>query len=218
MVDSKGTGTRDTPHGHESREVLQGLLKLLEQIIKRQRIALSFVAGGMFLYFATPASGTIITGIPFILVGESIRTWASGFIKKEQELAQGGPYAFTRNPLYLGNFLIGIGFSIMAGNIVLIAIFLIIFTIIYSVTIKNEEKKLFDKFGGVFRTYRDRVPVFFPWVSLTSSSPFRQRGMSGSASYFDWRLFLRHREHHTWLGIVGCLIIFLVKLLYFSTK
>lgn len=218
MVDSKETGTRDTPHGHELREVLQSLLKLLQQIIKNNRIALSFVAGGLFLYFATPASATILIGIPFILVGEAIRTWASGFIKKDKELAQEGPYALTRNPLYLGNFLIGLGFSTMAGNIVLIATFLIIFTLIYSVTIKNEEKRLFDEFGDVFRAYKDRVPVFFPRLSLKSSSPFRQRDVSGSVSYFDWQLFLRHREHHTWLGIIGCLIIFFVKLLYFSTK
>ncbi len=223
MIDNKGTGTRDTSHGHEFREVLQGLLKLLEHIIKRQRITLSFVAGGLFLYLATPASATILTGAPFILIGEAIRTCASGFIKKDKELAQEGPYALTRNPLYLGNFLIGFGFSIMAGNLALVVIFLIIFLLMYQVTIKNEEEKLFNKFGDSFLEYKRRVPAFFPvpsfiksllFPSLQKSDKERFERSTNFSLNMDWHLVIQHKEHHTWLGIAGCMIVFIVKTLY----
>src|SRR3990170_6376852 len=105
-------------------------LDFLRRIIGRNRIILSIIIGSIFLYLATPTRTTILTGVPFILLGETIRTWASGFIKKDKELAQGGPYALTRNPLYLGNFLIGVGFSIMANNLLLLFLFLKTFTII----------------------------------------------------------------------------------------
>lgn len=199
--------------------MLQVSLKLLQQIIKSNRIALSFIAGGLFLYFATPTLTTLLSGVPVMLLGELIRTWASGFIKKDEALAQEGPYALSRNPLYLGNFFIGLGFSIMAGNLMLLVFFLIIFTLIYNVTIRNEEEKLIDKFGDIFLEYKRRVPVFFPipaFLKSPLSPPLKRRFEGGFA--LDWRLIIQHREHHTWLGIVGCIIIFIVKLTYFNVK
>src|SRR3990172_10584559 len=133
----------------------------LQRMIVHNRIILSIIIGSIFLYLATPTRTAILTGIPFILLGETVRTWASGFIKKNRELAQGGPYALTRNPLYLGNFLIGAGFSIMANNLLLLFLFLKIFTLVYIIIIKNEEKSLLEKFGDTYLTYKNKVPVFF---------------------------------------------------------
>ncbi|MBI5096501.1 MAG: isoprenylcysteine carboxylmethyltransferase family protein [Nitrospirae bacterium] len=133
-----------------------------------------------------------------------IRTWASGFIKKDKELAQEGPYALTRNPLYLGNFLIGLGFSIMACIPILLTLFLLAFSLIYIFTIRNEEKSLSAKFGDTYSAYKSRVPVFFPLRIIPDQRDFSLN--------FDWQLIWKHREHHTWLGIFGCLIIFILKL------
>lgn len=188
-----------------SLQVQRSFLEFLKFIIGRNRILLSFLAGLSFLYFATPTPASILVGVPFVLIGEIIRTWASGFIKKGTELAQEGPYSFTRNPLYLGNFFIGLGFSLMTGNFYLLALFLTVFCLLYTVTIKNEEKRLLRKFGETFLVYKRSVPVFFPRLSFPR---FAMRD-------FDWRLVRRHREHHTWLGIAGCLILFIFKLSYF---
>jgi len=217
MVEGKGTGEGDLSLRDKSREVVRGLLKLLQDIIRHHRIALSFIAGGVILYFATPSPTTILAGIPFIFTGEALRTWASGFIKKDKELTQWGPYALSRNPLYLGNFLIGIGFSIVAGNLLLFLLFLIAFTLIYTVTIKNEESRLLARFGYTFIEYRGRVPVFFPIppFSKHTSPSTVQRGNNDNRS-FDWQLVLGHREHHTWLGILGCLAIFIIKASFFT--
>ena len=178
-------------------------LDFLRRLIGRNRIILSIVIGSIFLYLATPTRTAILTGVPFILLGETVRTWASGFIKKDRELAQGGPYALTRNPLYLGNFLIGVGFSIMANNPALLILFLTVFAVIYGFTIKNEERSLLNKFGDTYLDYKRRVPVFFPRLGHVKSAI---RGLD-----FDWQLVKRHREHHTWLGIAGCFVVFILK-------
>ena len=176
------------------------------------------MAGLTFIYFSTPTLTAIIAGIPLILLGEVIRTWASGFIKKDKELAQEGPYALTRNPLYLGNFLIGLGFSIMAYNPILVILFLKAFSLIYIFTIRNEEKNLSVRFGDAYIAYKRRVPVFFPLRII----PLCPKGAIGGFACwrdfrlnFDWQLIWKHREHHTWLGIFGCLIIFILRAAYF---
>ncbi len=195
--------------------MLRSFLNFLLHIIGRQRIILSFIAGLSFIYFATPTLTAILIGAPFILLGEAIRTWASGFIKKDKELAQEGPYALTRNPLYLGNFFIGLGFSLMANNLVLLFLFLKIFSIVYIITIRNEDKSLLEKFGDAYLAYKSKVPVFFPFKIIPLSPPLQKGSEGGLKSFnFDWQLVKRHRENHTWVGIAGCLIIFILKAAY----
>lgn len=185
----------------------QTFSEFLRHTIFKNRITLSFAGAALFLYFASPSRSTVIAGIPFIIIGEIMRTWASGFIKKNEALSQSGPYALTRNPLYAGNFLIGMGFSIMTNRIVLLLIFLVAFYYIYSVTIQNEEKFLSAKFGETFLRYKERVPVFFPFKVLSFRSPSHEN----RDAHFEWKLAIQHREHHTWIGIIAGLIIFLVK-------
>ncbi len=182
------------------------LLQVVQSYIGRHRIILSFIAGVTFIYFSTPTRTAIIAGTPFVLLGEMIRTWASGFIKKDKELAQEGPYALTRNPLYLGNFLIGLGFSIMAYNPILLTLFLLAFSLIYIFTIRNEEKSLSARFGDAYIAYKSKVPAFFPLRIIPDQRDFSLN--------FDWQLIWKHREHHTWLGIFGCLIIFILRAAY----
>lgn len=189
------------------QEFFYNCLSHLRRFIEGNRILFSLLTGIFFIYFSRPAFNTILTGIPVIIAGEALRVWASGYIKKDAELATEGPYALTRNPLYLGNFLIGAGFSIMANNLWLAIIFLIIFYLVYSVTIKREEKYLLSKFGRTYREYKNNVPAFFP-VKL---SPILRSGRNNS---FSWKLVHKHREYNTWLGITGCLIIFILKSVY----
>ena len=188
--------------------MFQSFLDFLRHIIGRQRIILSFIAGLSFIYFATPTLTAILMGVPFIVLGEAIRTWASGFINKGKELAQEGPYELTRNPLYLGNFFIGFGFSIMADNLILFSLFLMTFSFVYVITIRNEERSLSAKFGDVYIAYKTKVPVFFPVRIIPGQRDFSLN--------FDWRLVKKHREHHTWFGILGCLAIFILKVSFFN--
>lgn len=179
----------------------------IRHTISRNRITLSFAGAAICLYFAFPSRTTVIAGIPFIILGEVMRTWASGYIKKNEVLSQTGPYAITRNPLYVGNFLLGVGFSIVTNRILILLLFLAIFIFIYTATIQYEEKYLSSKFGELFSRYKERVPVFFPTKLLSS----RLSSGDNSDSHFSWQLVLKHREYNTWLGIIAGLIILIAK-------
>src|SRR5437870_13772401 len=99
--------------------------------MQRWRVPLGFVCAALFLFFARPNVWTLIVGGGVALPGLALRAWASGHLRKNETLATSGPYAYTRNPLYLGSFLIGLGFTIASGQSLLIAIFLVMILGIY---------------------------------------------------------------------------------------
>jgi protein-S-isoprenylcysteine O-methyltransferase Ste14 len=113
-----------------------------------------------FVAHITPASWTMATLL--ILAGLAVRFWASGYITKSHRLTTSGPYAYMRNPLYVGNLLLGIGIVLVANNVWLFLIYLVAFYFFYSGTIREEEAVLSEKFGAAFKEYIDNVPVFFP--------------------------------------------------------
>ena len=199
---------------YRSFQLQQTFSESLRQSISRNRVTLSFTGAAFFLYFAFPSRTSVIAGIPFIILGEIMRTWASGYIKKNEELSQSGPYAITRNPLYVGNFLIGAGFSIMTGRVSLISFYLALFIYIYKLTIQNEEKFLSAKFKETFSRYKERVSVFFPFKILSSGSASNEN----TDSHFSWQLVMKHREYNTWLGIIAGLIILIAKAALFTAK
>jgi len=109
---------------------------------------------------------SIMKSIWFILLGLGMRTWANCYAIKMERLTTCGPYAYVRHPLYLGSFLIMIGFLVML-NIPWIGVLLfvlIVIGVIYKTTIKNEEKMLLDKFGFEYIEYKKAVPAFLPKV------------------------------------------------------
>src|SRR6267142_808168 len=95
--------------------------------MQRFRVPLSFVCAALFLVFARPRPVTLLAGVTVSVLGLLLRAWAAGHIRKNSELATSGPYAHTRNPLYLGNFLLGLGFTIGSGRWVLALLFAALF-------------------------------------------------------------------------------------------
>src|SRR3982751_6758022 len=87
--------------------------------IQRWRVPLGFVCGALFIFFARPTPKALVAGASVSILGLAIRAWAAGHIRKNAQLATSGPYAFTRNPLYLGSFLLGLGFTIASGRLLL---------------------------------------------------------------------------------------------------
>jgi len=118
---------------------------------------------------ASPTPGGVVLGIPFVLAGQCVRFWAAGTIGRyrgekvsARRLVTWGPYAWCRNPLYVGNFLIGLGWSVMASFYVVPA-YAAFFFVVYSVGIVPlEEKFLSSTFGKEYSRYRTRVPSFLP--------------------------------------------------------
>ena len=115
-----------------------------------------------YLFVAKPDGRYFWAGTAVIFAGLVVRFWASGYIMKSRLLATSGPYAHTRNPLYLGNFILGFGITFISGNPWLIIYYLIAFTILYLGTIREEQATLEEKFGEPYRDYTASVPMFFP--------------------------------------------------------
>jgi protein-S-isoprenylcysteine O-methyltransferase Ste14 len=125
-----------------------GLLGWFDRIrfneILRQVIGLLLVA--VCAYFARPDSGTVSIGLALVVLGQVFRIYAAGYIFKNKQLASTGPYSLVRHPLYLGNFIILIGFTIASANLYVAAVVVLFFLIWYPAAISYEESKLENNF------------------------------------------------------------------------
>jgi hypothetical protein len=182
------------------------VIQRIRKIVRYNRIAASFVLSAIFIYFAKPTPGSFLIGVPVIFIGEVFRTLSSGYIEKDFSLTMGGPYSVTRNPLYLGNFLMGLGFAIITNQPILLLLFITIFAFIYHVTILEEEKGLLQRYGQEFMAYMSAVPKFLPKLW--------QWNRNGHA--FNWSLVMKHREYITWFGTIGGILLLVAKMTLFG--
>ena len=173
--------------------------------IQRWRVPLGFLCGAAFIFFARPTPRALLIGASVSVLGLAVRAWAAGHIRKNAQLATSGPYAYTRNPLYLGSFLLSLGFMIASGRLVLGLLFAALFLGIYLPVMRVEASTMAELFGGEYETYRRTVPLFFPRLT-----PFRQ----GETTRFDGALYLRYREYRAALGLVIAWGILLIKTYY----
>jgi hypothetical protein len=162
--------------------------------IQRWRVPLGFLCAGLFILFARPRPVTLAAGAAVSLVGILLRAWASGHIRKNDALAVSGPYAYTRNPLYLGSFILGLGFTIGSGRWWLGIIFAALFLGIYLPVMRVESATLAKLFGEKFQAYAADVPLFLPRLTPYRSGQARLR--------FDGSLYMRYREYRAMLGLV----------------
>lgn len=173
-------------------------------IVQRFRVPLGFLFAAVFLVFARPEPITLIIGASVSVIGLLIRAWASGHIRKNQTLAISGPYAHTRNPLYVGSFIMGLGFTIASGVWWLAILFAILFLGIYLPVMRLEAKELTDIFGVSFEKYAEEVPLFIPRLTAYKDE-------NSSANKFELDLYLRYREYRAALGVAFALGILALK-------
>lgn len=138
-------------------------------------------------------------------MGALIRAWAAGTIRKGKELATSGPYAFTRNPLYVGSFFIGLGATIAGGEPLFILVFVLFFAVVYRRAMRTEEEELQAWFGEEFEEYRAHVPLFLPRLT-----PYRTDDRRG----FSFRLYRRNREWEAALGILAGFAVLVGKMVW----
>jgi protein-S-isoprenylcysteine O-methyltransferase Ste14 len=175
--------------------------------IQRWRVPLGFLCAAVFLLLAKPTRTALLAGAGVSLLGLAIRAWASGHIRKNAQLAVSGPYAFTRNPLYLGSFLLGLGFTIASGQVLLGILFAALFLGIYFPVMRVEASTMGELFGKEYEVYKESVPLFFPRLT-----PFRRHDKERVK--FDGSLYLRYREYRAALGLVIAWGLLLIKTYY----
>lgn len=105
-----------------------------------------------------------ISAIALILYGESYRMWATWHIggRKNQTIVETGPYAYSRNPLYVGSLFCVVGIGVMAASVVAMVAGIAALVWVYGATVRHEERYLLKTHGDVYREYMSRVPRFFP--------------------------------------------------------
>ncbi|HEV2801949.1 MAG TPA: isoprenylcysteine carboxylmethyltransferase family protein [Pyrinomonadaceae bacterium] len=175
--------------------------------VQRWRVPLGFLVAALFIILARPRPLTLAVGGVVAVCGLLVRAWASGHIRKNDALAISGPYAYTRNPLYFGTFILGLGFTVAAAGswllfFVLGGIFAALFLGIYLPVMRVEASTLAQLFGEDYRRYASEVPLLFPRLT-----PYRRSGDDGSddkgrAPKFDLKLYLRYREYRAALGLL----------------
>lgn len=178
-----------------------------DRIATRLRVPLSFLFTAAYLWLARPTWTSIVAGGGFILVGLGIRAAASGHIRKNAELASTGPYAYTRNPLYLGSLVIAAGFLVAARNGWIGLMAVAMFLAIYLPVIKAEEEYLRRAFAE-YEEYFARVPRFLPRLS-----PYRA-DTKDSPTVFSRELYMKHREYNAILGSASLLGLLALKIVF----
>jgi protein-S-isoprenylcysteine O-methyltransferase Ste14 len=175
------------------------------QIARRIRVPLGFLFAVLYFWLAQPAWQSMAAGAIVVVPGILIRALASGHVRKNEALATSGPYAYTRNPLYLGSLLIGLGFAAAARSWWVGVALVVMFFAIYLPVIRDEEvflRRTFPEFEG----YARRVPRMLPRLGGASRA--------GGAG-FSLDLYLKHREYNALLGAVGMMAGLVVKMKFF---
>ena len=172
-------------------------------LVARLRVTCGFILVAAFAWFSRPDAGSLAWGLPVSALGLSLRAWATGHVEKNIRLAESGPYAYVRNPLYLGTLLAAAGFAIASRQWPLAVLFAVVFVFIYLPAIELEEqhlRKLFPDFAG----YAERVPALWPTLR-----PVRAQ------EHFRWDLYVRNREYQALLGFLAGVLYLIFRSLIF---
>ena len=167
---------------------------------------LSFLFAIAYVWLAQPTVLSLAGGIPLVALGLALRAAAAGHVRKDRELTTSGPYAYTRNPLYFGSLIIGLGFAIAARNIWILIGLLVLLLAIYWPLILGEERYLRAHFPG-YDEYAMRTPRLVPRLSVS------KREESGAANAFSPDLYRKHREYRAVIGAVFVCVILIAKIL-----
>jgi protein-S-isoprenylcysteine O-methyltransferase Ste14 len=159
------------------------------------------VAGIAALVLVRPTPLSLALGLPLVLFGEALRLWASGHIEKTKALATGGPYAHTRNPLYVGSLLIAAGVAVAGASWWVALAAAVYFLAFYPSVIREEADFLAKKFGEEYAGWASAVPLFLP--RLAPAGP--------RSSRFDWARVGQNREWRTAIAVPVIAVLLLAR-------
>ncbi len=171
--------------------------------VARLRVPSGFILVAAFAWFSHPSWLSLLIGVPVSAAGLWIRAWAAGHLAKNTTLARSGPYAYVRNPLYLGTLLVAAGLVIASRNWILAALFAAVFLLVYLPVIELEEQHL-RKLFPEYTDYARSVPALLPALHT-----------GGGNGRFQWTLYRRNEEYQALAGFAAGVILLVVKVLWF---
>ena len=169
--------------------------------VAKLRVPCGFVLIAAFLWLSDPAPASLAAGLPVSLLGLALRAWAARHLEKNAALTDSGPYAWVRNPLYLGTLTAGAGFVIASRRWELGVLFAVVFLFIYLPVVELEEQYLAQLFPG-FPDYARRVHKLMP------RPPGKRSGRK-----FRFRLYRHNREYEAGLAFLLGVALLLWKAL-----
>jgi len=173
------------------------------KMARRIRVPVGFAFAAFYLWLARPSWRCLAAGGAVVVIGLALRAYASGYVRKASELTTAGPYAYTRNPLYLGSLIIAAGFALAARSLWIALVMAVIFTAIYVPVMNFEEKFLRSQFAG-FDEYAQRVPRLFPRLAAAADAH----------GEFSWDRYRGHREYNAVLGAAAIVAALICKLVW----
>lgn len=174
----------------------------------RWRVRLGYPLAIAVLFFARPSPHSILYGALVGLVGLILRAWAAGYLHKQEVLTVTGPYAYTRNPLYLGSAVLALGVAVATRSWISALLLGVYFTVFYSIVMRREEDELRPRHISNFDRYAAAVPLFFPRLSPAKLSD------SGSAAFS----LTQYKKNHEWQAAVGFLLLLIVLVLIWRLR
>jgi protein-S-isoprenylcysteine O-methyltransferase Ste14 len=176
--------------------------KKYADLVARLRVPSGFAIVVVFAWLSHPTPVSLGQGLPISIIGLLLRAWAAGCLAKNQQLARSGPYAHTRNPLYVGTLLVAFGLVVASRNIWLGILFAAVFTFVYLPVIQLEEQHLRSLFPD-YADYADQVPALLP--RLTPAPQKNPQPFRGS-------LYLKNKEYQAGAGFAAGMLFLLWKL------
>ena len=147
-------------------------------------------------------------GLIIAAAGVLIRAWAAGYLKKDQELAHGGPYVLAKHPLYLGSCLLALGLIVALHHWAVTLLLGGITALTYAHTIRHEEKNLNARFGAAYAELSRRAGPLWP---KPAGLVFALRNPNAILGGFSSRQYIKNREYECLRGVVAVFAI-----LYYS--
>jgi len=167
--------------------------------VAKLRVPFGFVLLAAFLWLSSPSMESLAWGVPVSILGLALRGWAAGHLEKNTSLTDSGPYAWVRNPLYLGTLTAAAGLAIAARRWELGVLFAAVFLFIYLPAVELEEQHLRELFPA-FAEYERKVARLLP-----------RPPASTNAKRFRWEIYRRNEEYQAALGFLAALGVLLWK-------
>jgi protein-S-isoprenylcysteine O-methyltransferase Ste14 len=171
--------------------------------VAKLRVPGGFILVAAFLWLSAPSLNSLMMGLPVSILGLALRAWAGGHLEKNTTLADGGPYAYVRNPLYIGTLLTAAGLVIASKRWELGVLFAVVFLLIYLPVVELEEQHLRTLFPD-YADYARRVPKLLPRFGGSNGKRFR------------WSVYRKNQEYQALLGFLAGVAVLIWKALIWS--